>query len=183
MTNNTVINKSFSPRNRKRKNKQTEFDSTGTVYRPESHGLGIWGNPRVPMTIRVDEKLKKEGKRVLIDYFGSTCRGIESYLAGLVATYNSEQKHSVYRKPTVNIGKLIIERNLRSRRKLEEEVEVNEKVTVTVTCGHVDCHGEAIGSGVWKGKIELPLCADHYNEAEKSYGNSWSELKLLEVAE
>jgi len=113
---------------KKKQTKQTSFDSNGSVYRPVRHGVGVWGNPRVPMTVRVDAKLKLKAKSYLIRKFGSTCRGMEAIFAALLKSDEVQQDLTVYRQPTtsINFEKVVIERNLRSRRKLvveEEEVE------------------------------------------------------------
>lgn len=144
-----------------------------------THGFGVYKGRRVPWAVRVDETLLNKAKPVLTAKFGSYCRSVEAWLAGLVATYKGDWTVGVNPSNTVEIGRLVIERNLRARRKMV----VEEEVTVTVTCGHVDCNGEAVGSGVWRGKQPLPLCADHYHEAESTYGDVWSELHLLEASE
>jgi hypothetical protein len=116
--------------------RQTQFNACNTgVYPVRSHGFGVWGNRRVVMSVRVDERLKKEATRVLKAVYGSTCRGIESYLAGLVATYEQQGVSGVYPSHT-SIGQLVIERNIRTRRKLETrtyEEETTER-NVTVSC-------------------------------------------------
>ena len=114
-----------------RKPKQTQFNTCVTGVNPmRTHGLGIWGNRRVVMGIRVDEKLKIEATKVLKLLFGSTCRGVEAYLAGLVATYHSQGIHGVNPSNTIDvrIDNLNIERNLKTRRKLivEENIETVE---------------------------------------------------------
>lgn len=111
------------------KTKQTQSnDSMTRVYSARTHGFGVWGNRRVVMSVRVDEKLKKQATKVLKAIFGSTCRGIETYLAGLVATYEQQGVSGVYPSNTITIENLNVQRNLRSRRKLvvEEETEVAE---------------------------------------------------------
>jgi antitoxin component of RelBE/YafQ-DinJ toxin-antitoxin module len=124
-----------------KKAKQTSFNLRNTGVNPiRTHGFGVWGNRRVVMSVRVDEKLKKEATKVLKAVFGSTCRGVEAYLAGLVATYQQQGVDGVYPRSTCNIGKLVIERNLRSRRRMvEEEVEVAEKIVGSVTCVFPGC--------------------------------------------
>ena len=104
--------------------KQTQFNTCMTGVNPiRTHGMGIWGNPRKVMGIRVDEKLKKEATVALKAIFGSTCRGIEPYLASIVAMYHNREIDGVYPSNTLSIGKIVIERNLRSRRKLLVPVE------------------------------------------------------------
>lgn len=118
-----------------RKRKQSKptqlyFNSNAKVYRKETHGFGIWNNERVPFTTRIDSGIKKASKPILKQLFGSTCRGVETILAGLIATYEAQGVSGVYRGTTVEIGKLIIKRNIKTRRKLVVDEEITEKVSV-----------------------------------------------------
>ena len=104
--------------------KQTQFNPCNTGVNPiRTHGMEIWGNPREVMSIRVDSKLKPEATKALKAIFGSTCRGVESYLASIVAMYHNREIDGVYPSNTLSICKIVIERNLRSRRKLLVPVE------------------------------------------------------------
>jgi len=136
------------------------------VYPNRTHGLGVYKGNRVVWSVRVDENLLAQAKPLLKAKFGSTCRGIEVWLAGLIATQKGSQLLGVYPSNTIEIGKLVIERNIRSRRKLvvEEEKEVTEKVEV-VTCGF--CFKPAIGiyQDVKSG-IEKYACEYHGNTLE-----------------
>ena len=128
-----------------RRDKQTEFTLCMTgVYPKRTHGLGVYKGSRKVWSVRVDSKLLKQAKPLLKAKFGSECRGVELWLAGLVATQKGSELNGVYPSNTIEIGKLVIERNLRSRRKLvvEEEREVSESVA-TVYCGF--CGLPAIG--------------------------------------
>jgi hypothetical protein len=94
-----------------------------------THGLGIWGNLRVVMGVRVDKLLKKRFTEVAKAKFGSTCCPIESFMAGVVGAYNSDLESGVNPSNTVEIGQIIIQRNIRERRKLVVEKEETEQVT------------------------------------------------------
>jgi hypothetical protein len=115
-----------------RTSKQTQFNACNTgVYPIRTHGVGLWGNKRVVMSVRVDEKIKREGTEVLQLLYGSTCRGIESFLTLLIAAYKQQKLKGVYPSNTIEIGKLVIERNLRPRRKLvvpKEEIEETTEI-------------------------------------------------------
>jgi len=126
-----------------------------------THGLGIWGNRRVVMGIRVDEKLKIEATKVLKALYGSTCRGIEAYLAGLVATYQTQVIEGVNPSNTISIGKIVIERNLRPHRKLEVMEEVAEKVTETKVVERV----KRVVKTVDYGKCDLEQLQKLYDRA------------------
>ena len=84
------------------------------------------------MSIRIDAKLKKRFKQYLIAKFGSTCRVIESIAVALLKAEQIQQDITVYRKPTVNINfeKVLIERNLRPRRKLVPKEEIEETTEI-----------------------------------------------------
>lgn len=119
-----------TPRQNK-KFKQMQFNACATGVNPiRTHGLGVWGNAREVVGIRIDKKLYATAKPILIDVFGSVCRPIESFLATVVSTYNSKTldfTSGVNPRNTIEIGQLVIQRNVRSRRKLvvEEETEVS----------------------------------------------------------
>lgn len=104
------------------------------VY-PRRHGVGIWGNRRVPMTVRVDEGLKKAFLSFCNRVFGSSCLPFEGMMAGILGAVVEVEKRGVYPSATVplkfDVGKIVIERNFKTRRKfIEEETEVTEKVVV-----------------------------------------------------
>ena len=132
-------NKSFSTK--KRRNKQTQFNSCNTGVNPmRTHGVGIWGNRRVVMSIRVDEKLKKQATKVLKAIFGSTCRGVESILATIIATYQQQEIDGVYPSNTsskIEIANLNILREISSRRKLDWEV-ADIGFKLTGVCGYCE---------------------------------------------
>lgn len=123
---------------RRKKKQKSDASKTGVHPSKRLHGVGIWGNDRVTMTVRVDEGLKKAfipfSKRV----FGSVCLPIESFMAGLMGAVAAGEKNGVYPSSTVplklDVGKIVIERNLRPRRKLEFEEEVVER-EVLPRCG------------------------------------------------
>lgn len=112
-------------------------DSITGVNPFRSHGVGVWGNRRILVGIRVDEGLYSVFKPIAQRVFGSVCRPIEAFMACIVAT----AKEGVNFGNTIEIGKLVIERNLRSRRRLviEEEFGVSPFPTgefgVCLKCG------------------------------------------------
>ena len=125
-------------------------------------GFGVWGNKRIVVGIRIDEKLYKAFKPVAKRVFGSTCRAIEAYMVSILAT----QKADVNICSTVKIEKIVIERNLRARRALVVE-KPNE-------CGYANCHNIAVGSGIYRGDREFQLCEKHLAEAKVS--SDWKVL-------
>jgi hypothetical protein len=100
---------------------QQHIDSMSRVYPERKHGLGAWGNPRVPMTIRVDSGLKSAFKSVAKAQFGSTCNPLECVMAAIVGVCQNPKLDGVY--PSITIGEIKIERNLRERRKVTRTVE------------------------------------------------------------
>jgi len=106
-------------------------DSITGVNPTRTHGLGIWGNPRVVFGVRVDSELKKSFISVSKRVFGSTCVAVESYMATIVGCIEEAEKLRVNPSKTVNIeiGEIKIERNLRERRKLVAE-EINSVAAV-----------------------------------------------------
>lgn len=103
---------------------------------PRSHGVGVWGNPRVVMGVRVDGELRKAFKRAAVDLFGSVCRPVEGFMVSVVEAHKGSGEGSgltpgltVGNRPEVKveIGTLQIQRNLRSRRMLEPGVGVTRE--------------------------------------------------------
>lgn len=116
-----------------RKTKQTNLCSLTGVNPLRTHGFGVWGGKRVVVGVRVDERLYEAFKPVAKLVFGSVCRPVEAFMAAVVASNQTQQltsKLGVNPSNTVEIGKLVIERNVRSRRRLvvEETKEVREVV-------------------------------------------------------
>lgn len=117
-----------------KKNKQITLDGSQTNV-----NFGVWGGARKVVGIRIDENLYKAFKPVARRVFGSVCRPIEAFMASVLTM---QAEGNVNFGNTVEIGKLVIERNLRSRRRLvvEEETEI----THTVTCSW--CHKPAVNA-------------------------------------
>jgi hypothetical protein len=111
---------------RTHKRSKTQCDSQTGVNPKRTHGLGIWGNRRVVMGVRVDEELKKQFVLVSKRVFGSVCNPIESFMATVVAC----QKSGVNFGTTIDVGKIVITRDLKVRRKLVVEETVTETRTV-----------------------------------------------------
>lgn len=112
-------------------------DSNTGVYPQRSHGLGIWGNERVVMSIRVDKELRKQFTLASKALFGSTCNPIESYMATIVGIVRSGW---VYPSNTVDIGTIKIERNLRERRKIT----ITKEIESAVKCDIGKCEKDAV---------------------------------------
>lgn len=102
---------------RKPKLVQQHIDSITRVNPERTHGLGLWGNKRVVFGVRVDERLALAFVRVAKAKFGSTCNPIESFMASVVGCYQNPTLDGV--NPSITIGEIKIERNLRERRKVE----------------------------------------------------------------
>jgi hypothetical protein len=157
-----------TPRNRrtrkkrKQKPKQLRIDNSKLgVYPKHTHGFSIWGNERVPMTIRVDKELKKQFKTAAKSLFGSTCNPLECVMAAFVGTYKNQLLKGVYPTFTVDIGEIKIERNLRERRKIVGETETETKQDA-VRCGFKGCRDKAASKGCYIPKNRVvPLCAKH----------------------
>jgi len=121
-------NKRHSTRPKKKAQQLTLCCLTG-VNPIRTHGFGVWGNRREVVGIRIDKKLYATAKPILIEYFGSVCRPIESFLATIVSSHQTTKLNSdfgVNPRNTIEIGKLVIERNIKTRRRLV----VDEETTV-----------------------------------------------------
>ena len=170
---------SSSHRKRRGKDPKKPEDASKTGVHPSrKHGVGIWGNPRVPMTIRVDEGLKKAFVSFSKRVFGSVCLPFEGIMAGILGVVVEAEKRGVYPSATVplklDVGKIVIQRKLRSRRNLEiiEETEIVEEVAVK--CGFCEKAAVARFRHVKSGK-EMDACRFH---AESLRGRKdWVEVK------
>lgn len=114
-----------------------EPNSITGVNPARSHGVGIWGNPRVVFGVRVDSELKKCFISISKRVFGSTCNPVESFMAAIVGCVEHAEKLGVNPSKTVSIqiDEIKIERNLRERRKLVvEEVKPVAAVAPEVKC-------------------------------------------------
>ena len=161
----------------KSKTKQTQFNDSITGVNPiRTHGFGLYGGRRVVWSVRVDQTLLGEAKPVLRAKFGSDCRGVEAWLAGLVATTKGEQLAGVYPSNTVEIGKLVIERNLRSRRKLV----VEEEVTESKVLGCSWCHKPAVNIVQNKSTGQQAHACEFHSNFLRSQPN-WESVKAVEV--
>ena len=87
------------------------------VTKANRHGVGVWGNPRKVISIRVDSGLYKAFKPIAKAFFGSVCRPIEAFMASIITCNNKEVSFG----NTIKIEKLHIERNFKPRRKLKYE--------------------------------------------------------------
>lgn len=162
-------------RGRKSKTRQLRLDSMTGVNPVRTHGLGIWGNPRVVMSVRVDEKLKEAFTSASKALFGSTCNPIESYMATIVGLYQNERTNRTFGvnpSITVDIGEIKIERNLRERRKLTEggveETENNRCTFAGCKEGGNRCPGIAVASARYRpNNKKYYLCVFHFSEARK----------------
>ena len=168
--NNTPLKKPH--KNQHNKHKQLRIDTTivsSGYTRPHTHGLGIWNNPRVPMTVRVDKKLKLAFNEASKAFSGSTCSAIEYIMAAYVGAYQ-QQIEGAYPTLTTNpitIDKIVIERNLKERRSAVVDAEPKD-VCMVGKCGR-----NAVDSAVNDGKM-FRLCGFHA-EAYAG-GKGWSFL-------
>jgi len=108
-------------------------DSKTKVYFSKKGAYKYIEGKREPITIRIDKGLYKRFKPLAKRVYGSVCRAIEIYIVTLIEATENGVHFSNTEKP-INIEKIVIERNLRSRRKLEIEEEVYERV-VLPKCG------------------------------------------------
>lgn len=126
---------------------------------------------REPHGIRVDTGLYLRFKPVAKRVYGSVCRAVEIYMIALIETVEKGVHFSNTDKP-IHIEKIVIERNLRPRRKLivKEEVEV---------CGFRGCDEPAVAYGLWLPRREkFFLCEKHLLQA-KSTSRQWKILDHL----
>lgn len=112
---------------------------------------------REPRTIRQNDKLYSEFKPIAQRLYGSVCRAIESFEAAVVIATEQKVHFSNTERP-INIERIVIERNLRSRRKLELAEDDEE-----LRCHY--CSNVAVGMFRYVKTHEVyPLCGFHAEE-------------------
>lgn len=102
-------------------NKNNKHDSTTKVNFSDVAANRYFSNRREVCAFRCDKGLWEHAKPILKRVYGSICRGIEVYLANFIEATERGVYFSNTEKP-INIGRIVIERNLRPRRKLEVDV-------------------------------------------------------------
>jgi hypothetical protein len=126
---------------------------------------------RKPISIRIDTGLYSAFKPISKRVYGSTCNAVEVYMIGLVETV---ERGGVYFSNTakpLQIDKIVIERNIRERRKLEVEREITEKPVLG--CGVADCKKPAVSKAIWLNRNqEYWLCQEH-SQMAKSNPRLW----------
>ena len=130
---------------------------------------------REPISIRIDTGLYSAFKPLSKRVYGSTCHAIEVYMIGFVETIQRGGVHFSNTVQPIKIDKIIIERNIRERRKLEVETEVTERMFVH--CGIRDCKNEAIAKGIWKKKNQEYLLCQKHLDAARSTPKLWSLIR------
>lgn len=179
-----MIANNYNDTNALRNKKQLRIDQTGTtgVNPVHTHGLGLWGNPRVVMSVRVDKELKKQFNLASQALFGSTCNPVEVFMASIIGTYKNQELLRVNPSRTeISIGEIKIERNLRERRKVAYEDAKEGKVEGKSfnLCQIGDCDNEAEEVWVYQPKgqqpIEKQICSKH---ASGFAGTSCWRVKL-----
>ena len=93
-------------------------------------------------------------------------------MIGFVETIQRGGVHFSNTVQTIKIDNIIIERNIRERRKLEVETEITERMFTH--CGIRGCKNEAIAKGIWKEKNqEYLLCRKHV-DSFRSTPKAWN---------
>jgi len=164
-------------RENNRKRAPREPDSITGVNPARSHGLGIWGNPRVVFGVRVDSELKKRFVSVSRRVFGSTCVAVESYMATIVGCVEQAEKLGVNPSKTVSIqiGEIRIERNLRERRRIS----IEEVKPITVAAPDVKCDfcGKMPVVGSFRHNSGIVRRACGYHASHLRNHEKWKEEK------
>lgn len=87
---------------------------------------------REVISFRGNSELYNEFKKVSKALYGSTCRAFEFYMASVVLATRQKVNFCHTQQP-IQIGKIVIERNLRPRRVFEYAGEIEQTETVTKT--------------------------------------------------
>lgn len=151
--------------------------------------MGLWDNPRIVVGIRCDSGLYSAAKPVLKARFGSVCRAVESYFAAVLSCANQEVNFG----STVEIGNIVIERNIRPRKKLDpSKMDVAEMAKIRVEERAIVKAAEAEVRQQEKAQVVMTHEADVGMWAEKvlealpvqrgtKLGPVYDAIRLLEV--
>jgi hypothetical protein len=127
---NDRVNYKKSSKTKTHNQKQTQ-DCMTNVHFSEYVKTEWKGGKRLPISIRINNKLYEEFKRVSKQLYGSTCRAVENLMAVTVLSAR-KNVHFSNTQNTIRIGELHIERPVRPRRYLPMQ-EVEEVTVKTVT--------------------------------------------------
>jgi hypothetical protein len=86
----------------------------------------VFSGPRVVFGVRVNKKLKEQFVEVAKREFGSVCRPLEAFMAAVLAVTPLKVNSS----KTINIEKIVIERNLRPRRYAHSDISSDDAEAV-----------------------------------------------------
>lgn len=127
----------------------------------------VFSGVRKPIGVRVDTGLYSAVKPVLIDKYGSVCRPVEAFFVAHLAIVADPASTS----HTIRIKNLRIERNLRARRylKVENEVEPHDLPQKSVVCIYTDCFELATFRDVTSNRPSRTIytCPTHHMNAVK----------------
>jgi len=124
-----------------------------------------FANRRVVMGVRVDEGLAKRFKTLAKQVYGSVCRAVEVYMVNFIEAAERGVNFCYTSKP-LKIEKVVIERNLRPRRKLEVVDDVDEGEGVKCCF----CGRSAVGFYQYLSTGEVvPLCEFHSEHLRLNY--------------
>jgi hypothetical protein len=133
-------------------------DSKTKVHFSENAAYKYLSGKREPISIRIDTGLYSRFKPLSKRVYSSTCKAVEVYVISLIEAVENGV-HSSDTARSIQIVKIVIERNLRERRNLEQE-ETEEVCVNRINCGFVNCRNETVGKAIWlKENEEYDVCA------------------------
>jgi len=140
---------------------------------------------REPISIRIDTGLYARFKPLAKRVHGSVCRSIELYITTLIESVETGVHFSHTERP-INIDKIVIERNLRPRRKLEFEDSFEDHEISSVVEGSRDscavCGRPSFARGINKDGSRVFLCRSHFRDWKKHFV-SWAYVKEMSLYE
>ena len=145
----------------KRKQQNSKHDSNTKVYFSDYQAVRYFANRRQVCSFRADSGVWKRYKQLARRVYGSICRGIEIYMVNFIEACERGVYFSNTEKP-IKIEKVVIERNLRPRRKLEFEFERDGS-----ECERFYCALDSVY--VEKDKLPLQSCLNCPNSACRRY--------------
>ena len=147
---------------------------------------GLFGGNIVHLSFDCPLNLRKALKAEAKANGASVCK-ILQYYAVLYVAKSRIEKHALGNTlkrifdPNFIVGDMNFTQYVqtRRRRRIKKTVEIDEETETTemLVCGYRGCNNEAIGKGMFQGKREFFLCADHFALAKNN--RDWSGLGVL----
>jgi hypothetical protein len=194
MTLGTNPDKNLAKKPRQRHNQHTDNAAMSELSSAKSElfsieemlGLNdLFGGKIVHIGFDCPENLRKALKQETHDNGSSYCKELQKYAVSYVVASRAKKyalgtTMSRFVDANFTIGEMNFTQYVQTkrRRKIKKTLEIDEETeTTALVCGYRGCKNEAVAKGVFQGKREFFLCADHFALAKNN--RDWSDLGVF----